>query len=120
MKKTIVILAVAMMAMFCVTLSGCGGSGGGDTADSQFVGTWNATSMSIGDESEAYDETCILTLNGDGTGTLEDTEEVTEFNWELTDEGFKTTGDMKMKFVDNGDGTISGKILGTRLNFEKQ
>lgn len=122
MKKTLVILAVAMTALFCVMLAGCGGSSGGgeDLSDSQFTGTWNAVSMSIGDESEPFDETCIMTLNGDGTGTLDDGEESSEFTWELTDEGFKTSGDMKMKFVDNGDGTISGKILGTNLNFEKQ
>ena len=46
-------------------------------------------------------------------------EETTQFNWELTDKGFKTTGDMKMIFTDNGD-TISGKILGANLIFEKQ
>lgn len=121
MKKTIIILAVAMTALFCITLAGCGGSNGGDTSDSPYLGTWNAVSMSIGDESEPFDDTCILTLNDDGTGTLEDGEgEVTEFTWEPTEEGLKTAGDMKMKFVDNGDGTISGKILGANLNFEKQ
>ena len=61
-----------------------------------------------------------MILNGDGTGTIESADEVTEFTWELTDEGFKTKGDMKMKFVDNGDDTISGKVLGTRLNFERK
>ena len=120
MKKTIVILAVAMTALFCVMLAGCGGSGSGDVSDSPYIGTWNAVSMSLGDESEPYDETCVLTLNDDGTGTLDDGAEATAFTWEPTDEGFKTAGDMKMKFVDNGDGTISGKILGAKLNFEKQ
>ena len=122
MKKTIIVLAVVMTALLCVILAGCGSSGGGDLSDSKYVGTWKAVSMSLGDEEEPYDGECILTLNGDGTGVLEDgsgEEEATQFNWELTDEGFKTTGDMKMKFVDNGD-TISGKILGANLNFEKQ
>lgn len=41
-----------------------------------------AVSMSIGDTTEPFDETCNLTLNSDGT--------------------------------------ISGKVLGTKLNFEKQ
>ncbi len=122
MKKALVILAFAVAAMLGVLLAGCGGSssgGGSDLSDSEFVGTWQAVSMSIGDEEEPYTEECILTLNDDGTGTISDGSEVTEFNWELTDEGFKTSGDMKMKFT--GDGTaIHGKILGANLNFEKQ
>lgn len=119
MKKTVVVLVAAMAAMFCVALAGCGG-GGGDLSDSKYVGAWQAVSISLGDEEGAYDETCIMILNGDGTGTIESADEVTEFTWELTDEGFKTKGDMKMKFVDNGDDTISGKVFGTRLNFERK
>ncbi|GEM_PF-1516657 len=125
MRKTIIILALSMVAMLGILLTGCGGSSGGDGADlsdSQYVGTWKAVSMSIGDESEPYDETCNLILNGDGSGQIDDgADEVSPFTWELTDDGFKAKGDdVKMTFVDNGDGTISGKILGTRLNFERQ
>lgn len=121
MKKTMIILAVAMTAMLGILLTGCGSSGGDSTdlSDSKYVGTWKAVSMSMGDEEEAYTDECIMTLEGDGSGTLTDGEETSDFNWEPTDKGFKTTGDMKMKFVDNGD-TISGKILGANLNFEKQ
>lgn len=81
-----------------------------------------AVSMSIGDTTEPFDETCNLTLNSDGSGQLDDgAGEVSKFTWELTDKGFKAKGDdINMTFVDNGDGTISGKVLGTKLNFEKQ
>ena len=118
MKKRLVIITLAMASMLCLLLAGCGG-GGEDLSDSQYVGTWNAVSMSLGDEEEPFTDTCILTLNDDGTGTLQDEEETTEFNWELTDDGFKTTGDVKMKFKGDGE-KISGKILGANLNFEKQ
>lgn len=120
MKKALIVLAIAM---FCVLFAGCGGSSGGDAdlSDSQYVGTWQAVSMSVGETSEPFDETCVLTLNGDGSGTLSDGEETAEFTWQLTEDGFKTTGeDAKMKVVDNGDGTISAKIFGMKLNFEKQ
>ncbi len=121
MKKTMMILAVAMAAMFCVVLAGCGGgdSGGSDLSDSKYVGTWEAVSMTLADEEEPFEDKCIMTLNSDGTGTLESEDEVSEFTWELTDKGFKTQGDMKMKFVDNGD-RISGKVIGVDLNFEKK
>ena len=58
-------------------------------------------------------------INGDGTGTIDDGEEVSEFTWEPTDEGFKTKGDMKLKFKDDGD-NIKAKILGADLTFAKQ
>ena len=44
MKKTIIVLAFAMAAMFCVLLAGCGSSDGGDLSDSKYVGTWKAVS----------------------------------------------------------------------------
>ena len=59
-----------------------------------------------------------------GTGTCvavdeEGVEETTEFTWEPTDEGFKTKGDMKLKFTDDGE-QIHAKMFGVSLNFEKQ
>ena len=126
MKKTIIILAFAMAAMFCVLLTGCGSSGGGeDLSDSEYIGTWKAVSMSMGDEKESVEGMeATLTLNGDGTGTLvsadeENGEETSEFTWEPTDEGFKTKGDVKMKFTYDGK-QLHGKVTIATLDFEKQ
>ena len=123
MKKALGLLLCIALIICSAALVGCGGGSsdgsGKDLSDSKYVGTWKAVSMSIGDDEEPYEDTCIMTLKDDGTGTLESDDETSEFTWELTDGGFKTKGDMKMKFTDNGD-LISGKILGANLNFEKQ
>ena len=111
MKKTIIILAFAMAVMFCVLLAGCGNSGGGgaDLSDSKYVGTWKAVNMSLEDESEDFG----VAVDEEGV------EETTTFTWEPTDEGFKTKGDMKLKFTDDGE-QIHAKMFGVSLNFEKQ
>ena len=44
---------------------------------------------------------------------------MTDFSWEPTDGGFKTTGDVKLKFKDDGD-NITAKVIGVNLTFEKQ
>ena len=123
MKKKIAVLTLAMAAMLCLLLAGCGGSSSGgdgsDLSDSPYIGTWTAVSVSIGDEEEPFTDKCDMTINSDGTGSLTDAEEVSEFTWEPTDEGFKTKGDVKMTFKGDGE-KISGKILGAKLNFEKQ
>ena len=112
-------LAVAaIMALTVFAFTGCGG-GDADNSDSPYVGTWKATDMSLADESEAVEEDWILTINEDGTGTISNGDETSEFTWEPTDEGFKTKGDMKLKFKADGD-TISAKIIGVKLTFEKQ
>ena len=75
--------------------------------------------VSLGDSSGELDVEYYLTLNGDGTGTLEtEGEDPASFNWELTSDGFKTTGDMKLTFKDDSD-NIKAKILGAELTFER-
>lgn len=121
MKKKIVVLTLAMAAMLCLLLAGCGSSGGdgGDYSDSPYIGTWKAVSVSIGDTEEPFTDKCDLIVNSDGTGSMTDAENVSEFTWAPTDEGFKTKGDVKMTFKGDGE-KISGKVLGANLNFEKQ
>lgn len=128
MKKTIIILAFAMAATFCILFAGCGSSGGGegtDLSDSEYVGTWKAVSVSMGDESESMDGLeSTLTLNADGTGTLvssdeENGEETSSFTWEPTDEGIKTKGDVKLKCTYDGT-QLHGKVSIATLDFEKQ
>lgn len=122
MKKTLV-LVLSFMMILTFALAACSGGGGEDLSDSQYVGTWIADTMSIGDTSEGFDGgTFTLTLNGDGTGTFISAEdggetETSDITWQLTSEGFKTKGDTSLKFTDNGDGTISTKIIGVDLTF---
>ena len=64
-----------------------------------------------------------LTLSADGTGTFnsvdeDGNEEVSNITWSLTSDGFKTQGDAKMTFKDDGDAIVT-KILGAELRFVK-
>ena len=120
-KRLAILLSFAMVLTFA--LAACGG-GGGDVSDSKYVGTWVSDTMSLAGESGDFDNAITLVLNDDGTGTCvavdeEGVEETTEFTWEPTDEGFKTKGDMKLKFTDDGE-QIHAKMFGVSLNFEKQ
>ena len=120
MKKTLVLLLSFTMVM-AFALSACGGNQ--DLSDSKYVGTWQAGSMSLEDASADLKTFWTLTLNSDGTGTSysvdeDGTEETSNFTWSLTDEGFKTKGDLKLKFTDDGDG-IKTSLLGVELHFTK-
>ena len=121
MKRFFSAALIAMIIFSALALTACGGGSSKDLSDSKYVGTWKATAMEIGDTSEAPEFDMILTLNDDGTGTLFGGEEgeTNTFNWELTSDGFKTSGDVKLKFKDDGD-RIKSKIIGVNLIFEKQ
>ena len=122
MKRIISIAVVLLMIMSVLLLAGCGGSGSGssaDLSDSKYVGVWKATNMELKDDSEALDTEWVLTLNGDGTGQFVSEEETSNITWELTSDGFKTKGDTKLTFKDDGD-NIKTKIIGVDLIFEKQ
>ena len=119
MKKTISIAVVLLMVLSVLLLSGCGGSSSADLSDSKYIGTWKATTMALQDESEALDTDYTLTLKEDGTGQFVSEEGTDNITWELTDNGFRTKGDTKLKFTDDGD-NIKTKIIGVDLIFEKQ
>ena len=119
-KKLAILLSLAMVLTFA--LAACGG-GGGDVADSRYVGTWVTEELSFAGESEALENDFTLELKADGTGTFsgvdeDGVEEVSNITWSLTDGGFKTQGDAKMKFKDDGDAIVT-KILGAELRFTK-
>ena len=124
MKKKIAIL-ISLMMVLTFALAACGGGGSDDLSGSKYLGTWKAESVSVGDESgELGDEgSYTLTLNGDGTGTFvsideDGTEEVSEVTWSETSDGFKTKGDTKLTFKDDGDG-IKTTFLGIGLHFTR-
>ena len=122
MKKKLAILIGLMMVM-CFAFSACGGGKSDvDLSDSKYVGTWKAESLTVGDvNNDLGGGSYILTLNGDGTGRFdsvspEGEEEKSEITWELTDDGFKTMGDTKLTFTDDGD-DIKANVLGVDLHF---
>jgi hypothetical protein len=115
------------MVVSALTLTACGGGGSSDQdlSDSKYVGTWKSVSFELMDESESPEEgeEIFMTLNGDGTGTMTGTsegeEETSDFTWEPTSNGFKTKGDLKLKFTDDGD-KIKATVIGVDMIFEKQ
>lgn len=129
MKKFFMILCVMVMSLAFVSLTGCGGSDSDDSgeapaADSQYIGSWTATGAEFKDEAVDLAEVLedgdyIVTLNEDGTATSLYVEEATG-TWTESDDGFKIRGDdLKMDFVDEGDGTVSTEIFGFKMYFEK-
>ena len=127
MKKRLSIL-ICLMMVICFSFAACGGSGSGsstDLSDSKYTGTWVADSMSLGDDSEDFEKgDWVVTLNGDGTGTVtsredDGEEEASDITWSLTDDGFRTKGDMKLSFTDDGEG-IKTKMFGAEIHFVRE
>ena len=118
MRKILSIMAIVVFVMLALTACG-GGNDNADLSDSKYVGTWKNVSIAVGDASGELDTEFSLILNDDGTGQLISDGESGDFTWELTNDGFKTKGDMKLKFKDDGD-NIKTKLLGADLVFEKQ
>ena len=133
MKKAMTAAAAALMILLVLALTACGGggasggsggsSGGGESEEepgSKYIGTWKAIYMSIGGVQQEPDGEWFLILNEDGTGTLDVKGQApSAFTWEPTSNGFKASGEMKVKFTDDGD-RIKTKVLGTEIVFEKQ
>ena len=123
MKRKGLTLIICMMLVFTFLFTACGGGGnsGGDVdlSSSKYVGTWKASHVALKDDTEALDALWTLTLNGDGTGTYVDEESTSNITWELTSNGFKTKGDTKLTFTDDGD-NIKTKIIGVDVVFVKQ
>lgn len=122
MKKKLAVLT-GLMIVLCFTFAACGGRKA-DYSDSKYLGEWKATSMSVGDTSGGIEGAVWnLTLNEDGTGTFVSTEadgkeNVSKIKWQPADDGFKTSGDMKLKFTDDGDG-IKASVMGVELHFSR-
>ena len=117
MKKIISLVLITVMAVSMLALVSCGGEKE-DLSDSKYVGTWKISKMSLADESEDFDEDWTLEIKGDGTGKSISKEETNDFTWKPIDGGFKTKGDVKMTFKDDGD-NIAGSLFGVKLIFER-
>ena len=121
MKKRLIILIGVLAVFTCMGFTACGSSGGNsdgtDLSDSPYLGEWVTADVSLGDESEAMEEDFTMTLNDDGTGTLVGGDETSNFTWTPTSEGFKTDGDLKVKFKADGEDAIHAKLFGVSLNF---
>lgn len=119
MKKIISIALITAMVLSALMLAACGSSEEKDYSDSKYLGTWKIASIELQDESDDFDEDWTIELNADGTGKSNSEGETNEFTWEPTDDGFKTKGDLKLTFTDDGD-KIVGDLFGVKLVFEKQ
>ena len=121
MKKILSITLVTILVFSALVLTACGGSSSGseDLSNSKYVGTWKNTGISMGTESGKLDVEFTLVIKGDGTGELVSEGETSSFTWKPVDKGFKTAGDMKLTFTDDGD-NIKATIIGADLTFEKQ
>lgn len=126
MKKLGLFVLICAIAL---ALCACSGSSGQSStqsssqsssglADSKYVGTWKVDTISLKDVSEEFDTEWIIVLEADGTGKSMSEDESDDFTWEPTSNGFKTKGDIKLEFTDDGDG-IKTKIIGAELHFNK-
>lgn len=107
------------MILSALVLTACGGGSNEDLSDSKYVGTWIASTVALGDDAGDLDGEYLLVINGDGTGVFSGEDSTEEFTWSPTSDGFKTKGDLKLTFKDDGD-NIAVKFLGVSLIFEKQ
>ncbi|MDO5133819.1 MAG: hypothetical protein Q4D81_12695 [Eubacteriales bacterium] len=119
MKKAVSTTMILFAILSMLLLASCGKKSNVDLSDSKYVGTWKCMTMSLQDASENLEQSWILTLNGDGTGSFVDEDGTSNITWELTGNGFKTKGDTKLTFTDDGD-NIKTKVIGVDLIFERQ
>ena len=119
MKKSTVFVLCLIMVLSSVFLPACGADKTTDLSGSKYVGTWKGVSMTLKDEKGEFEDEINLILNADGTAKFTSGDEVTEYTWKETSNGFKLEGGAKMTFTDDGDG-IKSKVLGVELHFERQ
>ena len=117
MKKKLSVFVCLLMVLTCLALTACGGKQ--NLSNSKYLGTWKAANITMGEESEDFEDEILLTLNGDGTAEMTSADEVTKCTWEETGKGFKLKGDAKMSFSEE-EGGVKASILGVEIHFMKQ
>ena len=118
MKKRMIAVLCLMLAV-CLVLSACGKSENKDLSESKYLGTWKAVSMVLKDTTGTYDDELYIVLNADGTAIIRSDSEEDECRWQETKDGFKLTDGANMTFKDDS-GTVTSKVLGVTILFEKQ
>lgn len=120
MKKNISTILIVLVILSALLLASCSKKEEKvDLSNSKYVGSWKVTTLALKDKSEEFGASYVLTLNGDGTGQFVDDENISHITWELTKDGFRTKGDTKLRFTDDGD-NIKTNIIGVDLIFERQ
>ena len=109
-------VAFALVVLCALVLAACGG-GSKDYSDSKYVGTWKMAKMELRDESADFDDEWEITLNADGSGKSYTEDGTDDFDWEPTDNGFKTSGALNVTFTDDGE-RIRTNVIGVDLVFE--
>ncbi len=119
MKKRIIAL-FASLAVACLVLVGCGG--GGADPKAAFTGTWKLSGMTQNGQEASSDDIALLesmgmeisvTLNEDGTGTLNYLGESTSGKWEASS---ATAG----TFTVEGQPTITLSIKDNVLSMDQE
>ena len=129
MKKHVLIILAVVMALSCLALASCGGSkdsGSAPSADSKYVGVWNATQGEFKGEVVPIDEVLdggvyILDLKADGTATVTtETDTVDEGTWTEKSNGVHVkAGDTDTDFIADGD-NLTITFMRFTITFEKE
>lgn len=120
MKKTLALVCSLIVLSMCF-MTGCGG--GDKYADSEFVGTWNATTASYAgielDVDSIIDGGFSITLNADGKAELNAGGETQKGKWEPTEGGILIDGSDELN-CRGGDGKMTMDYSGVTMNLVKQ
>lgn len=114
MKKKLVLLMTVMMIVFCI--AGCGKA---KYADSEYLGTWKATTAEAAGIELSVDslfDSLVLTLDESGEATLDVNGEENKGEWEETEKGFTVDGELEFT-VDGSAATV--EYEGMSITFEQ-
>lgn len=122
MKKTLALVCSLIIFSMCL-MTGCGG--GDKYADSEYVGTWNATTATYAgieiNVSDIMEGGFVLTLEASGKATLDADGSSDSGKWEPKEDGNGILLDGSDELnITGGDGKMTMDYSGVTLNLEKQ